>query len=418
MAKIGEHIGNYELLKSLGDGGFAEVFLARHRTFGETYAIKVLFDHHTRNEAMRKRFTREAMLQRLHGHPHIVKIHDIIDEAGVAAIVMELVEGGTLEKRIETDWAGSRSFEETLQIMTPLLEAVAFIHGKGVVHRDLKPENVLLDESEEVCPPHPKLADFGIAKDLQAEVRKTGTGARMGTWVYGAPELFQDAARASTQADVFSLAMILRRLVTGRLPLDPDNERDVWSFYLGHAQLPDLADEVPDLPASVVSAIERCLAVNPEERLADAQALLEVLQAAAAGSTTVSPGSLGPQDPQAAEAQYQRGEDFSCGQEVEQSYEDAVRWFRLAAGGYGGAGGYAPAQYGLGLCFRDGRGVGQSGKEAVRWFRLAAEQGHAGAQFNLGDCYRNGKGVEQSHEESVRWYRLAAKQGHAEAQES
>jgi formylglycine-generating enzyme required for sulfatase activity len=110
----------------------------------------------------------------------------------------------------------------------------------------------------------------------------------MGSWVYGAPELFESAGRADARADVFSLAMMLRRLVTGALPLDPDDERAVWSFYLGHTPLPSLAEEAPDLPAAVVALLERCLAVDPAERLADAGALMAELEGTLAAPAPVS----------------------------------------------------------------------------------------------------------------------------------
>ena len=146
MARVGDRIGNYELRAILGGGGFADVFRARHVTLETEHAVKVLHPHHARNERIRARFKREALLQSKHTHPHIVHVTDFVDEPGFAASVMEFIEGHDLGEAIDGDWAGPWGVDDALLVMRPVLEAVALIHGQGVVHRDLKPENILLNQ--------------------------------------------------------------------------------------------------------------------------------------------------------------------------------------------------------------------------------------------------------------------------------
>ncbi|MDP6944216.1 MAG: serine/threonine-protein kinase, partial [Myxococcota bacterium] len=263
---------------------FAQVFVARHRTFGDDCAVKVLHPQYVTNEKVRERFKREARLQHKHSHPNIVRILDIIDEPGLAAIVMEHIVGVDLDTHLEGDWAGRFSPEDAMLLMDPLLDAVKFIHERGIVHRDLKPSNILLDEAHGTWPPVPKLTDFGIAKLLEAEVGHTKTGARMGSWVYGAPEQFRSAGKVSPAADVFSLGMMLRRMLTGELPVDPDDEAAVWGFYLGHIALRPLREEAPELPAGLVEILDQAVAIDPAARPADADAFATLLDRALASA--------------------------------------------------------------------------------------------------------------------------------------
>ena len=248
--------GRYRLLRELGRGGFATVYEALDTRLDVARAVKVL--SREGGEHARLRFETEARLLASFEHPHVLAVHDVGEDAGVAWLVMELARGGSLHARVQV--LGPLGPRMAAQAIGQALAALAYVHGCGVVHRDLKPSNLLVTHQGLV-----KVADFGIAQDR--ELRLTQTGAAMGSLGYTAPEQLRDAKRSDARSDLFSVGATLYSLVTGRRPEgldDPD-------------QRADLIDGVPPVLARVLLRATR---VRPEDRYGSAEEMAEALGAA------------------------------------------------------------------------------------------------------------------------------------------
>jgi formylglycine-generating enzyme required for sulfatase activity len=251
-----ESLGPYRVVRFLGAGGVGSVYEVEHTAMRTRHAMKVLGDQYRRSGAVRERFRREAQLMfQLGAHPHIVRATDLVEEGEALGLVIDLIDGGDLGEALDAR-PGPLSWEEAWRILKPVVSAVAFAHEKRVVHRDLKPENVLL-RKDGTWPGVPVVADFGIAKVLGSE-SATRTQSRMGTAGYGAPEQFKNAKEVGPEADVWALGMLTYRLVTGALPVDPEDNMALIKLYEGMTPAPRLTG-VPDAVAHAVAA-----ALNPD----------------------------------------------------------------------------------------------------------------------------------------------------------
>jgi serine/threonine protein kinase len=205
---------NYNNLKELGHGGMATVYLAEDKKFQTTVALKVLNKDLALNENIRKRFLAEARNMYKMSHPNIIKVTDLIDERDTVAFVMEHIDGETLKEYL--DRKGKLGDKEIRQIFSQMLDAVGYVHTKGLVHRDIKPSNFMIDKEGVV-----KLLDFGIAKNTDAssaEYTQTGTGMQMGTPMYMSPEQITETKSVTAKSDIYSLGVVLWQLVTGERP--------------------------------------------------------------------------------------------------------------------------------------------------------------------------------------------------------
>jgi formylglycine-generating enzyme required for sulfatase activity len=214
-----------------------------------------------------ERFRREAEALTLLDHPNIVKVHDVVEESGRTAIVMEWVPGRALSAVIGKE-TGPIPWDRAQAMVVPLLSAVSHAHSRGIVHRDLKPENIVVMPSGEI-----KLLDFGIARLGESRGRtKTGTG--MGTVDYMAPEQFLDAKGVDSRADIYALGLTLYEMLAGRLPWDAaDSEYEVMKRK-EQGSIPPPTDFYPSIPPWVVSAVMAAIRPSPLERT-QSVALLE-----------------------------------------------------------------------------------------------------------------------------------------------
>ena len=279
MLEPGHHVANFEILSELGGGGFARVYLARHRYLDSEHAIKVLLPEHVGRPEIRGRFLDEARVQALLRHPHIVRVTDVIIEPGVAGIVMDYVRGGNLADWLEAA-AGPPSPQEVREIFLPVLEAVGHAHARGVVHRDLKPENVLLEQTD-AGPRVPKVMDFGVAK-VEGELRErrrskhsTAAFARIGTLAYMSPEQVRDAAAVDHRSDLFALGTILLELVTLGCPFDRENDYDTMHAIINCDWT--LPDWVAERDPAVAAVLERALKPDPADRFESCAAMANAL---------------------------------------------------------------------------------------------------------------------------------------------
>jgi len=273
---VGEVIGQYEVLRTLGEGGIARVYLVKHRKLGTRHALKIL---HYRSDVMAKRLLQEGRIQAQLRHPNIVAVTDVIEADGQVGLLMEYVDGATLGDVLAD--GVPMAPKDALPLFAQLLAGVGEAHRQGVLHRDLKPGNVLLHtEGDRLVA---KIADFGIAKvaaDVAGGVggaeRLTRTGMSMGTPGYMAPEQLVDAARADSRADVFALGVILYEMLSGRSPFLRDDMMTTMTAT-SRGEHVGLATMVPSLPAGLVAAVERALAVRPDDRFATCEEMLAAL---------------------------------------------------------------------------------------------------------------------------------------------
>jgi serine/threonine-protein kinase len=286
MLAAGSRVGDYEIEADLGEGGMARVYRARHAMLDTHHAVKVLDPGLRANADVRQRFLDEARIQAKHlDHPGIVKVTNIVATAEHAALVMELVDGGSLETELH---ALADRPDEIRRIMLAVLDAVGHAHAHGIVHRDLKPANVLLHRrGGQVIP---KVTDFGIAKlgaDGGRAKKSTVAGARMGTLGYMSPEQIRRAKDVTAQSDIFSLGAMLYELTTGAVPFEGNDDFEVMEKIV-HARYPDPGERRPGIDPVFVEVIRRALSPRPEERYASCEEMAAALRQTGAGAATAT----------------------------------------------------------------------------------------------------------------------------------
>jgi serine/threonine protein kinase len=275
---VGRHIGPYQVLEKIGQGGMATVYRGFHAELDRQVAIKVLAGALPTTPELVQRFQREARTIAALRHPHIVQVYDFGPLGDTYYLAMEYVEGSDLaaEMRRRREVNQPFSHGEILHLLGQVAEALDYAHGQGVIHRDVKPGNVLLTASGQ-----PILTDFGLAtlRRTRATLITTIGQNVLGTPEYTAPEQALDAQAASTQSDIYSLGCILYELVTGHLPFEGDSALSIALMAISSDPLPPRA-HVPDLPATVERVILCALDKEPKRRFVTARALVEALRRA------------------------------------------------------------------------------------------------------------------------------------------
>lgn len=262
----GAEVDRYTVEHLLGEGGMARVYRVAHRTLGTHHALKVL--NHT-GETVRQRLLQEGRVQATLRHPNVVAVTDVLDVNGQPALLMEFVDGPTLEQWL-WDLGQAPPLDEALRIFDAILSAVEAAHATGLVHRDLKPANVLMDGST------PKVTDFGLAMATGAGTRHTRTGSTMGTPAYMAPEQIRDTKSVDARADLFALGAILYELVSGVRAFQGQDVLELMNAVAKGEYRP-LQTRLPSVPPRIVEAVDGCLIVDPDKRIPDCAALRAVL---------------------------------------------------------------------------------------------------------------------------------------------
>lgn len=271
---IGKSLGRYEILEELGEGGMAVVYRANDSRLDRDVAIKVIrkgafpADHIDR---ILKRFEREAKALARLSHPNIMKVHDYGEHEGSPYLVMEYLPGGTLKKKM----GKPMQWEQAIQLILPIAEALDYAHSQNMIHRDVKPSNILLTQRGQ-----PMLTDFGIAKILEVEEGQTltGTGMGVGTPEYMSPEQWK--GKSSPRSDIYSLGVVLYELLAGRKPYLADTPADLL-LKQATEPLPRLSMFAKGLPPNVEKILFKALERKPEDRyasMAQFAAALEALQ--------------------------------------------------------------------------------------------------------------------------------------------
>ena len=279
----------YRNPERIARGGMGEVYRAEDRDLARLVAIKVLAERFAENDAIRARFTREALaVARLSNAPNTVTIFDVGDHEGRPYIVMEYLPGGSLADRLEGD--GAQPLGRSLEWLGQAAAALDAAHANGIVHRDVKPGNLLLDDDGRV-----KVADFGVASaaDLGSF---TEAGTIVGTAGYLAPEQAR-GERATPASDLYALAVVAFELLTGKRPFERESSTAEAMAHVS-APIPPASEWNPQLPPEVDEALAWGLAKDPRHRYASASEFVEALREALdrdAGTTQV--GALPPAGP-------------------------------------------------------------------------------------------------------------------------
>ncbi len=259
--------GKYEFLELIGKGGFALVYKVRDLYLERLGAIKILYKEYSKDEETIERFRREAKIYANLEHPNIVPIYDIGIVEGIVFFIMKFIEGETLSKIIRRE--GKLYEKRAVKIISELLDALAYIHKKGVIHRDIKPHNIMIDKNERTI-----LADFGIARTLES-TSFTKSGAILGTAYYLSPEQAKGLP-IDHRVDIYSVGITLYEMVTGELPFKGENTLMV--LYQHVNELPPLPSKFnPKISTGMEAIILKALEKEPGKRFSCAEEMKEAL---------------------------------------------------------------------------------------------------------------------------------------------
>ena len=246
----------YQIIRMIGEGGMANVYLAHDTILDRDVAVKILRGDLADDEKFVRRFQREAISASSLSHPNIVEMYDVGEDDGQYYIVMEYVEGKTLKSLIKR--RGALTLPEVIDIMLQLTSAVACAHDSYIIHRDIKPQNVLIKEDGTV-----KITDFGIAMALNSN-ELTQTNSVMGSVHYLPPEQ-ANGSGATIKSDIYSLGILMFELLTGNLPFKGENAVEIAIKQM-REKIPSVCEINPHIPQSVENIILKACAKNPKNR--------------------------------------------------------------------------------------------------------------------------------------------------------
>jgi eukaryotic-like serine/threonine-protein kinase len=252
--------GRYRILKRIGSGGMADVYLAEDEVLGRKVAIKILNDRHAGDEQFVERFRREAQSAAALSHPNVVAIYDRGDSEGTYYIAMELLDGRNIKELIVA--RGPAPPKIVVEYTRQILAALAYSHKHGIVHRDIKPHNVVVDGEGRV-----KVTDFGIARGGASQM--TEVGSIVGTAQYLSPEQARGEA-VDPRSDLYSLGIVMYELLTGSVPFTGDSPVEIAMKHL--SAIPATPSEVREgVPRELDLVVMRALAKDPDDRYASAE---------------------------------------------------------------------------------------------------------------------------------------------------
>lgn len=293
--------GRYRLLRPLGTGGMASVYMAEDLRLGRRVAVKILHPQFASDPAFVARFEQEARMAAALSHPSLVQVYDVGHDGDRYYIVMEYIDGETLKSLIARE--GALPVPRALALISGVLGALAFAHAHNLIHRDIKAQNILLTPDGDV-----KVTDFGIARELNGAAARTltVTGMVIGTVQYFAPEQAQGRP-AVPQSDVYAAGIVLYEMLTGKLPFDAENPMAVAMQQINQAPTPPSRLNAA-IPPAVEAIVLTALAKNPANRYAtanDMKAAIDAARGSASAPTrlatrataAVGAGASGPPPP-------------------------------------------------------------------------------------------------------------------------
>ena len=264
MITKGQKINDrYEIIRSIGEGGMANVYLGYDTILDRNVAIKILRGDLSNDEKFVRRFQREALSASSLAHPNIVEVYDVGEDNGLYYIVMEYIEGKTLKQLLKK--RGTLTLSEAIDIMLQLTDGMAHAHDSYIIHRDLKPQNVMIKDDGQI-----KITDFGIAMALNS-TQLTQTNSVMGSVHYLPPEQASGKG-CTTKSDIYSMGIIFYELLSGSLPFKGDNAVEIALKHM-RDPLPSLREDNPAIPQSIENIIRKATAKNPKNRYDDVKSM-------------------------------------------------------------------------------------------------------------------------------------------------
>jgi serine/threonine-protein kinase len=295
---VGQRVGNYRIVRRLGEGGMGTVYLAEHPGLGRRLAVKILHPDLARNDEMIQRFFNEARAANAIGHRGVVEVSDFgVLPAGEPYLAMEYLDGESLTEKMMRE--GRLPLAAAIDIACQIAGVVGAAHARGIVHRDLKPDNLFL-VADPLAPGRKvlKVLDFGIAKlaaqqpttSAGGDVR-TRTGTILGTPRYMSPEQCRETRDVDHRTDIYSLGVILYEMLSGTPPFVSSSWGELAHMHIGVSP-PALQSRVPDVPTRIEEIVLRTLAKEPEARFQSMAELRETLEATIAARTLVLPEAV------------------------------------------------------------------------------------------------------------------------------
>ncbi|MBO4601440.1 MAG: Stk1 family PASTA domain-containing Ser/Thr kinase [Bacilli bacterium] len=258
----------YQIIKSIGEGGMANVYLAYDTILDRNVAVKILRGDLASDEKFVRRFQREALAASSLYNQNIVEVYDVGEDNGMYYIVMEYIDGKHLKTLLKK--RGKLTVSEAIDIMMQIASGLSVAHDQYLIHRDIKPQNIMILENGLV-----KITDFGIAMAMNS-TQLTQTNSVMGSVHYLPPEQASGKG-ASLQSDIYSMGILMYELLTGKLPYHGDNAVEIALKHLKEP-LPSIREQLPSIPQSVENIIIKATAKNPKNRYADAKEMYEDLK--------------------------------------------------------------------------------------------------------------------------------------------
>jgi serine/threonine protein kinase/alpha-tubulin suppressor-like RCC1 family protein len=260
---------DYEIVRELGRGGTAVVYLARERSNGAEVAIKLVRAKYLQDDEALARFAREARFVAQLDHPNIVPLHAVLDlgSAGIA-LVMGHIAGRTLKQLIHDE--GRLSTDRVERVIRDVASALGAAHAMGIVHRDVKPENIFVDDDGRAL-----LADFGVARSMTGDTQLTMSGVAIGTPAYMAPEQI-DGVELDGRGDIYSLGLVAWQMLTGLRPWDGESLYAVL-YHQKHEYLPDVREMRPDVPDRIADVIAVAIEKERDARWKNVHELIDAL---------------------------------------------------------------------------------------------------------------------------------------------
>lgn len=260
---------NYQLIRLLGRGGMGEVYLARNKNIEQLVAIKALHPKYANNPMVRTRFKQEAVMLNSLNHPNIVKFLNFVENEYGVFLIMEYIEGCTLEEFI-TKRNGLIVEEKAYPMFSEILNAFSYAHQHGIIHCDIKPSNIFLDKEG-----HIRIMDFGIAQIISEISNTQGGGSSMGTPAYMSPEQVY-GQKLDQRSDIYSLGVLFHQMLTGRAPYDSTTMSDLEiKGHVVNEKLPKMRNYYPYISDGLQLVVDKATSKKPGERYETCEEMLK-----------------------------------------------------------------------------------------------------------------------------------------------
>ena len=303
--------GRYELLEKIGDGGMAVVYKGKDKLLNRFIAVKILRPEFTKDATFVENFKRESQAAAGLSHPNIVGVYDVGREGNINYIVMELIEGDTLNKIIERE--APMDYRKVIDISKQVAQALRIAHKNKIIHRDVKPHNIMITEDGVV-----KLADFGIARAVNDATLSTGSKI-VGSVHYFSPEQAR-GNYVDERSDIYSLGIVMYEMLTGKVPFDGDNPVTVALKHINEEIVPPIELE-PGIPPALDRCVMKATSKYQTNRYANADELIQELENISF-VTTVTDGTMF-ESSEVTEKRNKRREQYE--REVEKEVEERER---------------------------------------------------------------------------------------------